>query len=86
MDNHPRLSVYEVEREPLPRRYVRPTGRHRLRRVDDTHTGPIDTHSNGEPAFETAYAVECGCGHQRTIGRDALKRKLLHATEPRIWL
>jgi len=78
MDNPDRLSVYEVEREPLRRRYVRPTGRHRLRRVDDR---------DGDPDYgDIAYAVECGCGHRRIIGRDALKRKLLRATEPRIWL
>jgi hypothetical protein len=81
------FGLFEVEkRHPLPLGYVRnsdnvdhgrgiygkPTGRHRLREVDGR---------SGR-----AYAFECGCGHRRTIGLNALRRKLENATEGRIWL
>jgi hypothetical protein len=82
------FGLYEAEqRHPLPLGYVRdpdrvdhgrgiygkPTGRHRLREV---------VGRDGKPAVR----LECGCGHKRTIGLDALRRKLENATEGRIWL
>jgi hypothetical protein len=73
MDDPGSFSVWEVERQPLRSRYVRPTGRHRLGYVDGRDG-------------DTAYSFECGCGHRRTISRDALKAKLVRASEPLISL
>jgi hypothetical protein len=36
----------------------------------------------GQETFNQRF--ECGCGHVRTIGLSALKRKLQQAPEPRI--
>jgi hypothetical protein len=79
MDNPDGFAVYEVERQPMPRQYIRPTGRHRVRYVDDR---------DGEPAWanNVAYSFECGCGHRRTIGRDALKARLVRASSAQLWL
>jgi hypothetical protein len=81
------FAIHEVEREPLAvLGYVaaarvdrgrglhgRPTGRHRMRVIDGRDG--------------VAYKFQCGCGHERVIGPDALKRKLIYAADARmIWL
>jgi hypothetical protein len=38
----------------------------------------------GRETFNQRF--KCGCGHVRTIGLSALKRKLQQATEPKIWV
>jgi hypothetical protein len=48
------------------------TGRHQVRMVV------------GQETINQRF--ECGCGHVRTIGLSALKRKLQKAPEPRIWV
>jgi hypothetical protein len=78
------FTVYDVEREPLQPRYVRPTGRHRVRYVSDRDDPGWARASDG--GNSDACEFECGCGHRRTIGRNALRQKLLRATEPRIRL
>lgn len=80
------FTIHEVEREPLavlgyvlpahvdrPRGLRgRPTGRHRMRKVDGRDG--------------VAYRFECGCGHSRIIGPGALRRKIVAAPEPPIRL
>ncbi len=90
LEDADRLYIHEVIREAVPLGPVnnpvrvdrhsgitrgKLTGRHRLRIVDDRGNDMRET-------GKIAYAFECGCGHRRTIGQDALRQKLLRAPEP----
>ena len=67
------FSIYEADR-----RWTRKplTGRHRGRWVRGRE-GTLALFDGLE--VETAFEIECGCGHKRTIGRNALRRRVERA-------
>jgi hypothetical protein len=98
---YPLVAVYELtrlsptDRLSPPNRYgdaiaaIRTTGRQRGRWVAGRETASRDRVRSAQeqgrgPLLD--FRVECGCGHIRTIGLAALRRKLEQASEPRIRL
>jgi hypothetical protein len=98
---YPLVAVYELtrlsppDRLSPPNRYgdaiaaIRTTGRHRGRWVvgRETASRDRDRFAQGQgrgPLVD--FRIKCGCGHVRTIGLVALRRKLEQASEPRIRL
>ena len=66
------FSIYESDR-PWPAKPL--TGRHRGRWVRGREGYAL----SDEWELKTAFEIECGCGHKRTIGRNALRRRVERA-------
>jgi hypothetical protein len=85
------FSIYEADRQ-WPQKPL--TGRHRGSWVRGREGYALPDGREVKTAFE----IECGCGHKRTIGRNALRRRVERvpvehswrghpdATHRRIWL
>jgi hypothetical protein len=93
---YPLVAVYELtrlsppDRLSPPNRYgdaiaaIRMTGRQRGRWVAARDTALRNRVGRG-PLLDH-FRIECGCGHIRTIGLAALRRKLEQASDPLIRL